>query len=252
MFALLRPLAVIDTETTGTDPVKDRLVEFAVTVYGTDGSRKQWEQRFNPGIPIPKEASDVHGILDEHVANCPTFAVFARKIHNGLSGKDIAGYNVRRLDLPLIDEELRRCCLKLDLTGVHIIDAAGIFFNKEKRNLEAAVLKYCGRSHEGAHGAGTDAEATLDVLLAQLAMYDDLAAMDIAGVAAFSRMGEKDYVDLAGKFYRDEDGDLRYGFGKVKDVKVRVDPGFGYWMKSKDFPGHTIEVLDAELLRCGL
>lgn len=252
MLTLLRPLAVFDTETTGVDPVRDRLVEFGITVYHPDGTRKQWEQRFNPGIPIPKEASDIHGITDEHVKDCPPFSAFSLQIYKGLRGKDIAGYNVRRLDLPLLDEELRRCGLKLDIVGAQIVDAAGIFFNKEKRNLEAAVLKYCGRSHDGAHGAGADADATLDVFLAQLATYHDLAAMNLADIAAFSRLGDKDYVDLAGKLYRDEDGDLRYAFGKPKDIKVKDDPGFGYWMLGKDFAGHTVEVLRAEFERCGL
>jgi hypothetical protein len=62
------------------------------------------------------------------------------------------GYNVR-FDLSMVDEELRRCGLKLDLTGVNVIDALGIYQKKDPRNLSAAVMKYCGRSHDDAHGA---------------------------------------------------------------------------------------------------
>lgn len=246
-YTFPRDLVVLDTETTGVDPVKDRIIELGVTVYSQDGTRRDWVKRFNPGVPIPVEATDIHDITDADVADCDPFSAWAPKILQALQGRDIAGYNLRRLDLPIIDEEMRRCGLTWDWRKSNIIDAAGIFFAKEQRNLSAAVQKYCGRSHDDAHGALPDAQATLDVLLAQLALYPDLAAMELPAVAAYSRMGDKDWVDLACKLYRDPDGDLRYGFGKVKDVKVKLDPGFGYWMLGKDFPGDTKDVLRAEL-----
>lgn len=250
MLTLTRPLVTIDTETTGTDPVKDRIIEFGCTVLHPDGSRTKWEQRFNPGSHIPDESTAVHGITDADVADKPPFSEFAVKIHRALQGKDIAGYSLRLLDLPILDEEFRRCGMKLDITGVHVIDAAGIFFKKEPRDLTAAVAKYCGRDHADAHGAGADAEATLDVLIGQMAAYEDVGAMDLADLAALSIRGDKQPADLAGKFYRDADGDLRYAFGKCRDVKVRDDVGFGYWMMrqtSPPFPGNTCDVLQEEL-----
>lgn len=247
---LTRPLCVLDTETTGVDPVQDRVIELGITILRPDGTRTKWGQRFNPGISVPAEATAVHGITDEMLADCPKFADMAQKIHRGLQGKDIAGFNLRGLDLPILDEEFRRCGLKLDLSDALVIDAFGIFSNKEPRNLTAAVQKYCGRSHEDAHGAAADAEATLDVLLGQLAAYEDLAAMELVDLAKFSRRGDKEPADLAGKLYRDGNGDLRYNFGKCRDVKVKDDVGFGYWMMKQSnppFPGHTLELLRAEL-----
>jgi DNA polymerase-3 subunit epsilon len=250
MMTITRPLACIDTETTGVDPVTDRIIEFGVTVLHPDGTRTKWESRFNPGMPIPPEATEIHGITDADVADAPRFSELAAKIHRGLQGKDLAGYSLRSLDLPVIDEEMRRCGLKLDLTGVNVIDAAAIFFNKEPRNLEAAVLKYCGRSHEEAHGAAADADATLDVLFGQLAVYGDLAAMDLTALSAFSRRGDNEPVDLAGKLYRDKEGFMCYAFGKAKGARVKDDTGFAYWMlrqSSPPFPGNTCEILRKEL-----
>lgn len=249
MLKLTRPLCVIDTETTGTETT-DRVIEIGVTVLSVDGARKNWEQRFHPGIPIPPAATEVHGITDADVADKPPFSEFASRIHRGLTDRDIAGYNVR-FDLSMIDEELRRCGLKLDLSGIHVIDAAGIFFKKEPRTLTAAVQKYCDRSHEEAHGAAADASASLDVLEAQLAMYEDLAAMDLAGVAQFSKRDEVEYIDLAGKLYL-KDGFVYYGFGKEKDKRLKDEPGFARWMLNKDFSGSTLDVVRAELGRWGL
>lgn len=242
-----RPIAFIDIESTGVDPVKDRIIEFAAVVLYVDGTRSRWSQGFNPGIPIPAAATEIHGFSDADVADCPPFADFVKKIAAGLRGKDIAGYNLRGMDLPMLDEELRRAGLKLELEGVRIIDAFGIFSKKVPRKLEDAVRRYCDREHDGAHGAAADAEATLDVLLGQLKAYPDLEAMKVDELAAYSQISEKRFADVAGKLYTDADGDVCYAFGKHKDQKVKAEPSYAEWMLSKDFPGSTRDVLTAVL-----
>ncbi len=252
---LHRPLAVIDLESTGLDPVESRILELGVVVLSPDGSVNSWAQRFNPECPIPSESSAIHGITDADVLDCPVFEVWAPRIWKAIQGKDIAGYNLWSLDLPLLDESLRRFGLKLNLDGVHIIDACGIFMNKEGRKLTDAVKKYCGRDHEDAHGAMADAAATLEVIHGQLQAYPDLGEMDLPTLAAFSRRNSEDGrqpVDLAGKLYRDADGDVRYAFGKARDQKVRENPGFGDWMLRQNnpgFPGSTVDALCVEFER---
>jgi DNA polymerase III subunit epsilon len=237
-----RPIVWLDFETTGVDPVKDRIVECAFVALYPDGNRKEWFGRLNPGIPIPAEATVIHGITDADVADCPPFEAVAKKIVVGLAGKDLGGYNLRRLDLPILDEELRRRGLKLDLSGVRIIDCAGIFFKREPRALEDAVRKYCGREHTGAHGALADAQATLDVFMGQRAAYPDLAAQSLDEIATYSRLGDVEYADIAGKLYR-KDGQVYYAFGKHKDKRVLDEPGYGEWMLRSAFAGSTCDVL---------
>jgi DNA polymerase-3 subunit epsilon len=247
---LERPLAAIDVETTGIDPAASRILEIGVVVLSPNGDRKPWSQRFNPGMPIPAEATAIHGITDADVKDCPPFSEWATRISLALAGKDIIGYSLWRLDLPIIDEELRRCGLKLDLTGVQVIDCYGIFSNKEGRHLVDAVRKFCGREHADAHGALADATATVDVLMGQLEAYPDLKDMGLPALAAFSKPGgDREMVDLAGKLYRDKDGYVRYTIGKARDVRVADDPGFGQWMIDRDFPGSTKEALAAEFER---
>lgn len=194
MLTLTRPLVSIDIESTGLDPVDDRIIQFGVCVLHPDGHRTTWSQNFNPGIAISAGATAVHGITDEMVKDCPPFADFAAVIWKGLQGKDLLTYNGRSLDLPMLDEELRRCGLKLDLDSqtcpsckgnskdgewccpecrgigvitVNVLDSYSIICNREPRDLAASVKRFCGRDHTEAHGALADAEATLDVLLAQ-------------------------------------------------------------------------------------
>jgi DNA polymerase III subunit epsilon len=250
-----KPILVVDTETTGIDAVNDRLIELGIALFMPDGTVKHrgLARRFNPGIPIPPEATAVHGITDADVKNCQPFSAVADKIEVMFRGRDIAGYNLRALDLPLIDSELRRCGKKLDLKDTRIIDCFAIFGKKEPRKLEDAVKRYCnGAVHADAHGAGADAAATLDVLLGQLAAYPDLDSMTPDQLADFACLGDNKPADLAGKLYRDAAGDLFYNFGKYKGRRVQDEPGYADWMiraTSPGFPGSTVEALIAELER---
>lgn len=245
-----RPLLIFDLETTGVDVCADRIVELGVSVLHPDGTVKPngWSVRMNPGIPIPAAAIEVHGITDADVSGCHPFAFYAAKLHASFQGKDIATYNGRRLDLPILDEEMRRCGLKLNLDGVRLVDAAGIFFKREPRDLSAAVQRYCGRDHADAHGAGADAAATLEVLQGQLKAYPDLDTMSLDDLAAYSRLGDNEPIDLAGKLYRDPEGFARFAFGKNKDKRVIEERGYCDWIFTKgNFPGSTLDALRVEL-----
>lgn len=252
---LTRALCSLDLECTTLDPMTSRIVEMGMWFLYPDGTRKGGSRRFNPGCPIPPESTEVHGITDADVADCPPFAASASKVLASLHGKDLLGYNLRRLDLPLLDEEARRAGLRLDLEPDQlIIDCYGIFAKKESRTLADAVLKYTGVAHEGAHGAGADAAATINVLLGQLAVYEDLGALSLEDLAKFSRHGEFDYIDIAGKLYRDAEGDMCFAFGTHRGAKVKTRLPYCDWIlgPKASFPGSTTEALLAELRMLGI
>jgi DNA polymerase-3 subunit epsilon len=70
---LERPLVVLDLETTGTKVQTDRIVEISLLKLLPDGSNEIKTRRLNPGVPIPKEATAIHGITYADVANEPSF-----------------------------------------------------------------------------------------------------------------------------------------------------------------------------------
>jgi len=246
-----RDTVFLDVETTGVDPMVDRIVELGLIRINTGGTVARINERFNPQRQISPEATAVHGITDTDVANCPTFAERAGEMLLNFVGASYCGYNLRRLDLPILDQEFRRAGFArgLPLHGAVILDCYGIWAAMAPRTLENAVQEFCGRKHEGAHGALADALATMDVMGGLMARWPQLARMpeeEIDKLGNFGRIG----ADLAGKLYRDPDGDLRYSFGKAKDVKVRDDLGYANWMLHKaNFPANTNEVLEAELDR---
>jgi DNA polymerase-3 subunit epsilon len=248
VLRLERPLLFIDLESTSADPLTAKIIEIGVSVLHPDGSINPngWTKRLNPGIPIPPEATEIHHITDADVADCPPFLSIAPMLAARLVGKDLAGFNLRNYDLILLDTELRRCGFKLDLTGVHVIDAFNLYRKTDPRDLASYVEKYAGRKHEGAHGAGVDAQATLDALCGQLVVFQDLRDMPLAELAALSVMGDHAPADIAGKLYRDAEGILRFNFGKNEGRAVLDEGGYCDWMEKNDFPGSTMDMIDRE------
>ena len=126
-LVLKRPLVFFDIESTGTNPYRDRIVEIAVIKVMPDGSRQEVVRRINPTIPIPDGASAVHGIYDADVADCPTFDVIAHNLYNYLEGCDLAGYNIVKFDVPMLQEEFKRCNLELNMRDRKLVDVFNIF-----------------------------------------------------------------------------------------------------------------------------
>lgn len=233
-----RPLIFFDTETTGISPVKDRIIELCGIKVMPDRSRAVFVRRFNPEMPIPPEASAIHGITDMMVKNEPPFRDAVREVRAFFAGCDLAGYNVARFDVPILAEEFLRAGLTEDpLQGARIVDAMTIYFKKEPRTLSAALKFYAGEELVNAHSAEADVEATIKVLEGQLRRYDDLP-QELAPLSALATP-ENDFLDYDRKFGRDRNGDIIFTFGKNKGMKVSENPGMVKWMLDKDFAEQT-------------
>lgn len=172
--SLERPLVFFDLETTGLRVSEDRIVELAVVRLAPSGDVAEKVRRFNPGIPIPPEATAVHGITDADVADKPSFAQRARALARFLEPCDLAGFNVRRFDLPMLLAEFERAGITFDPKARRVVDVQMIFHREEPRDLSAAVRFYLDRELEDAHSALADIRATAAVLGAQLQRYEHL------------------------------------------------------------------------------
>lgn len=240
---LYKPLCVFDLETTGINVSKDKIVEICVLKVNPDSSRESKTWRVNPEMPIPKEASAVHGIYDEDVANCPTFKEIAPKIMEMISGTDLGGFNSNRFDVPLLAEELLRAGLDFDLSKFKLVDAQTIYHKKEPRNLGAAYQFYCGKILENAHSAEADVLATFEVLDAQVGKYDDVPN-DINALSEFSFHNKN--ADLAGFIGFNDKNIEVFNFGKYKGQGVKdvfnKDLGYYGWLQNADFPLYTKKV----------
>jgi DNA polymerase-3 subunit epsilon len=167
-------IALLDVETTGRDPAHDRVIEVGIVIGRAGEVVARYNWLLNPGIPIPQEARDVHGITDEQVANAPTFESVAHEIADALRGRIPAAYNAE-FDKQFLLSEYARLGVKLESTPpalrreISWVDplvwAREIQSNERSRAL-ADVAQRLGIALEKAHRASEDAEAALRVLYA--------------------------------------------------------------------------------------
>ncbi|HLP05020.1 MAG TPA: 3'-5' exonuclease [Paludibacter sp.] len=247
---LKNPIIFFDLETTGTNIVSDRIVEISYHKVSPNGREETKTIRINPGMPIPKGASDIHGITDADVAHCPLFKDVAKEIARDFEGCDLAGYNSNRFDIPMLAEEFLRADVDIDMTKRKLVDVQVVFHKMEQRTLGAAYKFYCDKELVGAHGAEADTLATYEILEAQLDRYPELKN-DIEFLAKYTTQNNN--VDFAGRMVYNEKGEEVINFGKYKGQKVtdvlKSDIGYYGWMMSSDFPLHTKKVLTSIKLR---
>lgn len=242
-----RPLAFFDLETTGIRIGQDRIVQIGIVRLMPDGSRQAYQTLVQPGIPIPAEATAVHGITDADVADAALLDDLAPEVMRELEGCDLAGFNCLRFDIPFLAEELHRAGHAWDHASVRVVDVQRIYHQMEPRNLSAALKFYCDKEHTGAHDALADVEATADVLLAQLERYADKlqGSVDFLGELSGDR---KRSPDAAGKLQFNDGGAIALAFGKYKGWSLENiglnDPGYLQWLMTKaELPGSTLSIM---------
>ena len=168
-------VALLDVETTGRDASVDRVVELGIAVgrRGEVVARYNW--LVNPGIPIPAEASAVHHITDEMVADKPRFEAIASEVAQALRGCVPAAYNAQ-FDRAFLMSEFSRAKGTESAAGVPaltrdvewldpLVWARDIQSDAKSRAL-GDVAARLGVELEKAHRAQDDAEAALRVLYA--------------------------------------------------------------------------------------
>lgn len=234
-ITLEKPLAVIDLETTGTDPRKDRIVEISVLKILPDKEQIHRTRRLNPGMGIPAAATAIHGITDADVAGERRFEQVADSLLRFLEGCDLCGFNFKKFDLQMLYCEFARAGRKLTLEGRAIIDPMEIFHRYERRDLAAAVQMYLGRKHEGGHSADADVLATAEVLDAMLGRYTDLPR---SAAGLHEHFADPSRIDSGG-FFRMMEGQICFALGKHRgqplEVIASAKRDYLEWMLNQDF-----------------
>lgn len=247
-------ILVFDTETTGVDPDTDAIVELAAVELRAGQIGRSFTLRLNPGMPIPKGASDVHGITDDQVAAAPFFDDVADRIAARLGAPDtiLAGYNAVHFDVPMVNTAFINSGHPFRIDPERVLDPF-IFLRRRHAHLPAKLGEACARHGielYNAHTADADARATAELLVAFV--RDGLMPTDLEHALKVQSQWRNVILseerDYGRKLYRDIMGNgkdvLCVGFGKNRGVPLReVDDGAIRWVLSRtDFhPGARAE-----------
>ena len=228
----------MDLETTGTWVEKDKIVEIGMIKLMPDGTKSEYIKRVNPGMPIPPNVTRIINIVDADVKDKPYFKEIAKEALAFLADSDLSGFNILRFDLPLLEREFYAAGLNFHWRDRNIYDAQKIYHIHEKRDLMAAYFLYCGKKLENAHSALNDAEATMDILDAQIGKYGS-QELGIESLKDIDYERSSDYFDKERKFCW-WNGELYPMFGKygrkkhIRDI-AKTDRKYLEWALKEDF-----------------
>lgn len=166
------PISMIDVETTGLDPMVDRIVEIAIVVSSGGVVTDRWSALVDPGVPIPQEVSAIHGITTEMVSGAPYFHEITGAIMALVNGTLPAAYNAK-FDRSFLSAEWLRLSESNVLVpdwlraGIEWIDPLVVIRVAQRYEKSKKLKDVCDRmgiALEGAHRATADCEASTSIL----------------------------------------------------------------------------------------
>lgn len=232
---LNKPIVFFDLETTGVEISTARIVQIACIKLHMDGSMEEKKMLINPTIPIPKEATEVHGITDEMVKDAPLFSQISKGLFSFFKDCDIAGYNSDSFDVPLLCEEFGRLSIMFLCWEYNLVDVLKYERLLKPNKLVDVYKRYTGKELEGSHDAMNDTRATLEILFHQIEGNEEISAQDIDALC----QGNKKRYDVSGKTYINEQGVICWSFGKNIHKSVIEDKKYVDWVLNSDFPSET-------------
>jgi DNA polymerase-3 subunit epsilon len=187
------PALALDTETTGLDPVRDRIISLgAVALQGAVLRRDPvLDLLVNPGRRIPAASTAVHGISDRMVLGAPPFAEIAPQVMAALKGIALIGHHTV-FDLAV----LRRAttAIGIDWQDPPWLDTALLYsaLHPEARDFELdAVARHAGVAIQNRHSALGDALAAAEVYLKLLPDLEDHGIVTLGQAMAFQMTSRK-------------------------------------------------------------
>jgi DNA polymerase-3 subunit epsilon len=232
---ITKPIVFMDLETSGTNIETDRIVQIACIKIDNDGNQIEKEILINPTIPIPKAASDVHGITDDMVKDAPKFVNVSKAVYSFFEGCDIAGFNSDSFDVPLLMMEFERVGMTFPDWDCVFVDVLKYERLLHSNKLTEVYKRYTGNELDNAHNAMNDVRATLAVLVHQVEGKGDITPLEIDNLC----QGDRKRFDVSGKCYYDKEGEVRWSFGKNMNKLVKDDLGYVNWVLSNSFPSET-------------
>lgn len=225
-----------DTETTGIKSDKDRIIEIAA--YDPEQNRS-FEELVNPGIPIPAEATAIHNITNEMVADSPDFSEIGNRFIDFCEGDVVLiAHNNDNFDLKFLKNEFSRN--SIEMPEWNFLDTLR-WARRYRPDLPRHTLQFLreiyGISANNAHRALDDVivlhkvfskmldDLSIDEAMKLLQTPRDVTTMPF-GKHQGKALGDvpSDYVQWlakSGAFDKSENVELRQSFEKLEILKSK-------------------------------
>ena len=174
---------IMDTETTGLDPLKgDRIIEVGIVeMVGRKFTGEKLHVYINPQRGMDEEVIRIHGISEAFLTDKPTFDQVAQALYDFMDGAEIIAHNAT-FDMNFLNMEFAKVGMHDFAERVQVTDSlvmAKQQYPGQKNTLDALVRRLdVGKQDRTFHGALLDSEILAEVYLAMTGGQVTLAIED--------------------------------------------------------------------------
>lgn len=241
---LTRPLLICNIETTGLDLKFDEIVIFSGKIIFPD-CIKSFEFKCNTAVSIDPEATKIHGLKNEDLNYEKPFSHYASYLIEEYFPKefDIAGYNILKFCLPILDKQLNSCGYWNTFSKCHIFDGLECFRKQVPRTLDGAYQYYAEKQDVKKVEDDEDTENNNENKIDRICIIIDKQLQREPKEKSFEEIADETStppdkrVGFTNHLVINDDGEAILNFGKHKGVPVKdVTRSYIEWMIRTDFP----------------
>ena len=156
-------IVVVDFETTGLNPRKNRIMEIGAVRIRNGQVVEEYSRFVNPQEPIPAEVTELTGISDAMVADAGTAETEIPALLKFIGDAAFAAHNAK-FDYSFLTEECARLGIEIHMPVIDTLEFSRRMYPSLKSHRLGAVCKSLGISLKNAHRAVHDARATAHML----------------------------------------------------------------------------------------
>jgi DNA polymerase-3 subunit epsilon len=162
---MLPSYVLLDLETTGATPLRDRITEIALVRFDHGIETARWQTLVNPGTSIPPFIQNLTGITDEMVQDAPTFEEVATLLLDYLEGSVMAAHNAR-FDHGFLKSEFKRIGITLRQKVICTVKLSRKLYPQFPSHGLDAIISRHGLTCSARHRAMGDVEMVMGFLRA--------------------------------------------------------------------------------------
>ena len=179
--------AIVDIETTGTNPTEDRIFQFGCVFVENGEIVGRFATNIHPNRSISPQIQHLTYTTNKDVKHAPYFEDVAPTIYELLAGTVFVAHNIH-FDYRFLNAELQRCgSPALQLKGIDTVELAQILFPTEISFRLSDLSESLGLVHDRPHQADSDAEVTASLFIA---LEQKLSSLPLCTLKTLSRLSQ--------------------------------------------------------------
>jgi DNA polymerase III epsilon subunit family exonuclease len=213
-----RTFVAIDVETTGLEAGTDEIIEVAAVKFTGDTVLETFQKLIKPHHSLPLKIARLTNISDEMLADAPRFSEVAPELVRFVKSYPLVGHSVG-FDLKMLQAQ----GMRFAQPAYDTFDMATLLMPRAPAYRLGALAAAIGITHEEAHRALADADATRQVFLHLLKRIEALELHELSEINRLTAKLEWPLRDLFGEVERNKAKNVFLDDGRTTDGRRTKD-----------------------------